>query len=356
MKKNSMIFAFFIVIFVGSVHAYIDKIIDFSLMNGQQIVLMFDAYEGYSSDLNKTNAITIAAALKNIAHQYPEKKIDFSYEDPAVYEAGKLLRSSLPLLEPHLSTAPDQFLALLQVAKMNRPNFHVMAFKRPPHLTTFLAGDLTRALALFGESGWPTNVTLRSNDPRQGYMLALTHSQSWLLANQKSIRMRNLITASSLLSAKRISFIFDEQLTRQQKDKLSHLFEEFKNTEDRQLEAFANFASTRGAREVVTAADLHKSMFDLSNKVSVNMVHEFIATMKSHFDVYSDGPIVDVLLTMFASNHPDIMVVILGNHLAIKLTKILENLEIIRGAYDIPRPAEHIANIAKKNLTNPGIK
>jgi hypothetical protein len=350
MKKNSMILAFFIVIFVGSAHAYIDKILDLSLMSGQQIVLMFDAYEGYTEDFNKTNAIAIAAALKNIAQEYPDQKIDFSYEDPAVYEAGRLLKSSLLLLEPHLSTAKDQFLALLQIAKGNRPNFHVMAFKKPPHLTTFLAGDLTRALALFSESGWPTNLTLRSNDPRQGYMLALTHSQSWLLANQKSIRTRNLITASSLLNAKRISFEFDDQLTRRQKEKLASVFEEFKNTEDAQLDAFANFVSTRGTREVVTAADLNRSIFDLSNKVSINMVHEFISTMKSHFDVYSDGPIIDVLLTMFASKHPDIMVIILGNHLAIKLAKILDDLEVIKGSYDVPRPAEYITWVAKRNL------
>src|SRR5688572_2561565 len=71
--------------------AYIDAAIEMSLVGGREIMLVFDAYKGYPLSFNKAHAVALSWAAKNIAASVPDKKIDFSYEDPAVYDAGKLL-------------------------------------------------------------------------------------------------------------------------------------------------------------------------------------------------------------------------------------------------------------------------
>lgn len=336
--------------FIGSfrgLYAHIDAAVEMQLVGNRTVLVAFDAYQGSSLERNQVNAAVIAMAIKNMARDNPDKKIVFSYEDPAVYDVGNLLKSNLTLLSPYLDRSDVQmkYFSLLPSPK-KAGHYDVMALAKPPKLTTFLAGDLTRALTLIPEL--PHNLTVSSNDPRHEHYLAIVKDQTWVMRYAKNIRMKHLITASPLLAAKRIIFTVDHSLTTSQQDKLQSLMTQFKAIEDQQLDGFANFSSLR-AGQPITVKDLGQSVNALKNKISLNTVYEFLMQAKQRADVYSDGPVIDALLTMFNRQHPDIMVIILGNHLAKKLIEHLRDLDVIESGHDIPNALEYFTKMAMKN-------
>lgn len=330
-------------------HAYIEAALDLKIVGDRHLILLFDAYEGYSITLNQANAIAIAQAAKNLALKHPSKIIDFSYEDPAVYDVGKHLRKQLPLIAIQADNiAQNQFVSLLPPIS-GLPSFDMLALSRPPKLTTYLAGDLTKALSLVYKETAPRNLIIRSNDPRHEHYLALTNDQTWLLRHSKTIRMRNLITAAPLFKAKRAVFQMDTSLDGQAQQKLISLIKDFDNTEKQQLMAFANFASLPSGQNI-DVSQLDRTIYQLRHQISLDKVHEFLLDTKNQIDIYQNGPVLDVLLTLFNKKHPDKMMVILGHHLTKKLVQILDELGVIREYQEIPNAVEYITKMAQKDL------
>jgi hypothetical protein len=330
-----------------SVYAFthIDAAIEMEIVGGRKVIVVFDAYEGASVERNQVNAAVIAMAMNNMALDNSEKTVHFSYEDPAVYDMGKLLKNTVSFLGPSAQQTPvDRYLSFLPTP--SRPGlYNIMTFKKPEKLTTYLAGDLTRALSLI--PSWPKNLSIQSNDPRREHYLALIKSGQWLSKHEKRIRMQSLITASPLLAAKKLLFTMDADLETKQKEGIKTLFAAFERVEQQQLEGFANFASIK-TKNSFTVNELKDTLYQFKDKISLDTVYDFLSETKQRTDIYSDGPIIDVLLTMFNQQHPDIMVVILGNHLAKKLVECLRDLDVIEDGQDIPDALGFFTRLAKK--------
>lgn len=334
-------------------NAYIDSLRVITLTDNRQIFVLFDAYEGYARYLNQSNAATIALAIKNFALRYSTESIDFSFEDPSVYDVGKgLIPRLAEINQTTLFRVPaDQFLALVPPAS-RVPFFDLMSFTRPKKLTTLLAGDLTSAFALVTHSlqstqtQWPNNLTIRSNDPRREHFLALTKSKLWLTEHSNTIRMKDLITASPLLKDRREMFDMDDRLDQEQTKKLESIFDEMAATEQAQLDAFANFATLK-LDQKIDPADLDRTLQELGDKIPLDMVHEFLMETKKQTDIYSNAPIVDILLAMFNQQHPDKMMIVLGNHLAKRLITTLHDLKVVNSDDAIEDPIFFISELAR---------
>lgn len=328
-------FLFFMALWSSFSFAHIDAAIDIKLANNQELIVIFDAYEGYSRDRNLLNAVSIAQAIRNYALMHPKQKVYFSYEDPAVYDAGTLLIDRLQILKRQIGRIPDGKFIGIAAPRAGLPQFDSLLFNRPLALTTFLAGDLSHVLAGPSKDFWPINLKIASNDPRREHWLSLIRSKAWLIQHQNTLRMRSLVSASPLLKAKRALFTVDSTLALFSQEKISSFLNSFKDLEHAQVSAFANFASIK-ADETIDVKTLDQSIGKLLPKISLETVFEFLKETKDRQDIYADGPLVDILLTLFSASHPDKTIVILGNHLATRLVKMLDEMGVIISGQDIP--------------------
>lgn len=325
--------------------AHIDAAIDLSLVGQRRAIVVFDSYKGYARANNLVHAASLVKASEKIALSMPDASIDVGFEDPAVYDMGNLLKHYISLLAPHLHQHDKEKSFYSLIPSFKKPGFcDILAFAKPKELTTFLAGDLTRALAI--TPSWPDNLMIHSNDPRHEHFLSLIKGQSWLKDNGKHMRMKNLITAAPLLEARRKIFKIDPGLSLEQRGKITQAMNEFAHLEQKRLEDFANYASMKSGKEIVVS-DLDKSICALEKEVPLSMVYDYLMEAKSRTDYYSDGPLVDVYLTMFNQYHPDIMIIVLGNHLAKKLVKELNDLGVIERANDIKNAADWFLRVAQ---------
>lgn len=330
---------------------HIDAAIDLNLVGSRRVIVVFDSYKGYARHNNLVHAASLVKASEHLALSMPDMSIEVGFEDPAVYDVGNLLKDYVQSLNPYLDQHDKETSFYSIIPSFKNPGMcDIMAFKKPQVLTTFLAGDLTRALAI--TPSLPDNLMIHSNDPRHEHYLSLIKSEVWLKNNGKHMRLKNLITAASLLEARRKLFKIDQTLSSAQRTQITNFIDNFANLEQKRLEDFANYASMK-SRKKIAVSDLDKSINAIEKDVPLNIVYDFLVEAKSRTDYYSDGPLVDIYVTMFSQYHPDIMIIVLGNHLAKKLVQELNDLGVIERANDIKDAADWLLRVAQGNESLP---
>lgn len=323
--KKFLILAMFLL--ANQAWSYIDSVRILTLSNGRELILMFDAYKGYTREWNQVNAVILAKGVQNLALKQPELIFDFSYEDGAVYDVGTRLSQYLGVLEKSSDSLDrDSYLSLVPPMP-GVDQFSVMAFKRPEKLSTLLAGDLSSALAILpGE--WPSNLIVRSNDPRREHFLALTHDQTWLKKHGARYSIKSLLSFSPLLKNKLMSFQPDPKTSQAVIDKLQQRFAELRQIEKDNIENFASFASLQ-LNQDISVEDLNNTITESSDTINLDLVNRYLMNIKKVNDIYSDGPVIDVLLSLFSAQGPDKLIVVLGNHLALRLDSFLQDMKVI---------------------------
>jgi hypothetical protein len=357
-------------------YAYIQSGTILNLEDGRQIILFGDKYAGVSQSWNDQSVPIILDGLKNLALKYPASKIDFSFQDPSVYGAGKNLKKVLTDLRSELQGLPDNSFAIL-FPLMVRKNpalymqellenpafqpssatleFHVMNFIKPPKFSSFLLGALAKGLAQ-DPGPWPKNLTARSNDPRGHLRLAFIKDKNWLRKLGASVAMKNLLVASQKLHAK-MKFALDPELPDSVKIGLENYFNEFLADENSHLEAFANFASLKSGQEI-SVEDLNQSVAELADKIPIDVLYQFLSEERKMSDMCPEGPVIDILLTLFAKNHPDKMIAIVGHKMVEKVGRRLSNLGVgIESQIHIADPNLFLGALSKDPsiLDNPTI-
>lgn len=323
--KKILLPAIFLV--ANQLWSYIDSVRVLKLSNGRELILMFDAYKGYTREWNQVNAVILAKGVCNLALKEPELSFDFSYEDGAVYDAGVGLAKQFNVLAKFSDSLDrDSYMALL-APMPGLAQFNVMAFKRPEKLSTLLAGDLSSALAIL-PGKLPANLTIRSNDPRREHFLALSHQESWLKKHGARYSIKSLLSFSPLLKNKLLSFEPDPRINKDAIDKLQRKFIELKQIEKDNIDNFASFASLK-LNKNISVNYLNNTIAQSADVISLKLVHRYLMEIKKISDIYSDAPVVDVLLSLFSVHGPDKLIVVLGNHLALRLDEFLQDMKVI---------------------------
>jgi len=335
MKKFPAFFFLFSLFCALSACAHIKRTVFIKLNNGQQILLMYDAYEGGKELDNKLNAALIALGIKKVAENYPDTWIDLSFEDPGVYDAGADLIVHLPLIEDVVQQVlpKDRFLSILNKVP-GKPVYDVMSFAKPPKLSTFVTGDFTVTLALMNQYGWPKNLTIRSNDPRHDHYLSLIKNKEWLLKNGDYIRMGDLVKPSWKLRDKCFFFEPSARWPSEVTAKIKKKIEAISELENEQLEGLANFASIQTGVDY-TPRDFLQPISYFKDKIDLSVVYEFLMLQKNISNIYGDAPILDVLLTLLKKDAPGTSVVILGEHNAHELVMALDELRVVAKKADV---------------------
>jgi hypothetical protein len=309
--------------------AHIKRTVFIKLHNGQQVLLMYDAYEGGSNLDNNLNAAFIALGVKKMAENHPDTWIDLSFEDPAVYDAGADLIIYLGLIEKVIPQIipKDRFLALLPKIP-GKAIFDIMSFARPAKLSTFMAGDFTFTLGLLHQHGWPKNLTIRSNDPRHDHYMSLIKSKEWLLNNGDYMRMADLLKTSWKLHDKISFFELSQDWSPDVMAKITTRINIINNLENERVTAFANYASMRTGVNY-TSNDFLQPISFFNNKIDLSIIYDFLTQHKNMLNIYGDSPVLDVLLTLLKKDGPGTSVVILGERNAHELVCALDELGVV---------------------------
>lgn len=329
MIKKVLATIFFSLFCASASFSHIKRTALIKLINGQQILLMYDSYENGSELDNNLNAAFIALGVKKLAEHYPDTWIDMSFEDPAVYDAGADLIIHLGLIEDVIPQVipKGRYLAILPKIP-GKPIFDIMSFAKPPKLSTFVTGDLTITLGLLHQYGWPKNLTIRSNDPRHDHYLSLIKNKEWLLKNGDFMRMGDLLRPSWKLREK---CHFFEPSCDWSQESIAKLNEKINTTtilEEEQISAFANFASLQTGVDY-TPNDFLQPISYFKDKIDLSIVYDFLMQHKSVTNIYGQTPVLDVLLTVLKKNGPDTSVVILGERNAHELVLALDELGVV---------------------------
>lgn len=343
------------IIFSIASNAYImtGKILYFA--DGRQLILFGDKYSGVSRAWNQESAPIVAQAIKNFALKYPSSTINFSFQDPGVYSAGKQLREAFPVLISECKDLPkDQFPILFPIVVKSDPHdiiqnaikypsrplrhaelaFHIVPFNKPAKLSTLLLGDLTLALAQVPTNEWPKNLTIRSNDPRIDIRAAYIESSEWQEIHGKFVTMKNLITLPSRLKAK-MKFPLDSELDETIQTKFQAFKQELLDEESLYLEAFINFAS-KGGKEI-TFDDLKKPIAQLHDMIPLSVLKDFFVLELKKGNMYSNAVVLDVLLSLFTTKPADKVIAIVGHKMVEKIGYKLTEFGV---------PVEHEISIA----------
>ena len=328
-KKISVFFLLFSLLCAATAFSHIKRTALIKLINGQQILLMYDAYEGGSELDNNLNAAVIALGVKKLAENYPDTWIDLSFEDPATYDAGADLIIHLKLIEDVIPQIIPKGRFLSIVPKIpGKSLFDVMSFVKPPKLSTFVAGDFTVTLGLLHQYGWPKNLTIRSNDPRHDHYLTLIKDKEWLLKNGDFLRMGDLLKPSWKLREKIHFFQPSLEWSKEVIAKLTERINATTQNEEEQLSAFANFAGIQTGNDY-TPRDFLQPISYFEEKIDLSVVYDFLTQHKNITNIYGDTPILDVLLTVLKKDGPGTSVVILGERNAHDLVLALDDLGVV---------------------------
>lgn len=311
---------------------------------GDREIIIIPHEEVDSEERSNLHATCLVHAIKLLAISFLDKKIYFSFQSPSVYDAGDLLLENLRCSKSLLEK--ERYLSLL--AKVSGTQIFSAQVLPKSLDQSFFSVHLLEVLANLQSTFWPANLEVRSNDPRREYLLSLIKDKKWLLANQKTLRLRDFITISPELHLKHHSFGIDSELEPKVKQNVLRVLKDFFAKEENHLRIFAKYASIK-SRQHIDLAFFQKSIASLLPIISLEMLFEFLNHAHDR-DIYADGPIIDTLFTVFDHKHPDKMVVISDPKQAINLVKTLDQTGAVTKIEYIPDTLVFISQLAVKTL------
>jgi len=296
-----------------NLNAYIISVHLITLKNGQELILFYDAYEGYTLESNNINALLVLEGISKIARVEPEEVFDFSYEDPGIYDLGTSLKNIIKNKKNILNQIQDNQSVLLLPPVPGINKFDCFGVKKPEisgistGFSSFLGGAMTRIIAEFD---WPKNLAIRSNDPRRDFMISLTAEKNWLKKNSNFYTLKNLVLESPVFISKRLGCNNNNLY-------LDSLIESNKSIQKTQLKGFANYLSIKLDKNIKREF-LNKTLKELSqeNIDYLALTHDFLLDTKNRIDIYQDSVVLDMLLAIFSEDAPKRFITIMGAHMA----------------------------------------
>jgi hypothetical protein len=320
--------------------AYIAQIQNIELVNGRRLVLMSDNYRDFPHEANQANSLMVLWALRNQALFFSDQKIEFSYEDPAVYDAGFGLVS---WLHQHVNyfrnDEPNKFIGLVPLER-EANIFAVLKFDKPRGLTTLLSGELSRSLSFNAPTDWPSNIKIRSNDPRREHFLEL---KEWVIAHPDAFLLQDMLYVSPQFTRRMALFFKDSSLPKTVDLVLQDMRKNLENMKRTQHDTFfAGFHPENISEDELLKSTLSRAFAPKQNE-NINLLYQSLLANKKQTDVYSITPVLDVLYSLLHAHSADIHIVILGTHLAKELCKRLEEMKIIEATENFSDPDDALA-------------